>query len=149
MNKKIAAACVIVLMTVVLFGNFAVYRASAQIPLKASLIVESAINPVAEYPSPFSVYVVILASASGGIAPYVIEVFIKHADEPWQLLAIFDTDAFKQPPVVWSTFVPHNSTEQPLYIWVRVTDSTGAQAVQGTTILLPILPPLPWGPPPS
>lgn len=142
LNKKIASTCIIAVMTSVVLGTFLVNRAAAQ-ALKANVVVESGLNP---FPKVVAndldiVYVMIMAGGYGGTGPYTIEVWLRQRDDPWQRWAIYD-QMYGSMPVLWSTNAPTTEAKRYLDIYVRVTDSVAAMAVQELTILIPLSSPI-------
>jgi len=114
------------------------YRASAQ-ALKASVVVESGLNPIPKVVSNDLdiVYVMVVAGGSGGTGPYTIEVWIRQASDPWQQWAIYE-QMYGSMPILWSTNAPTDPAKRSVDIYVRVTDSMGAMASQFLTILIPL-----------
>ena len=142
LNKKIASVSIIAIMTVVLFGTFAVYRTSAQGPLKANAAIFSGMSPIPKQVANDLdiVYVVVMAGATGGTAPYTLEIWIRQQPDPYQRWAIFEQPYTGGAPIplVWSTNAPTSSDQRYVNIFVRVTDSLAAVASEELTILLPM-----------
>ena len=142
MNKKIASACIIVVMAIVIFGTFYVNRAASVAALKVTLWVSCGLNPLPKVVPSASdiVYVVIMAQASGGTLPCSIQVYLRQGEDLPQLWSSFEQTSMYQTsiPVVWSTNAPTSEAQRNLDIFVRVTDSTLAIAEQGSRIYLPL-----------
>ena len=142
LNKKIASVSIIAIMTVVLFGTFAVYRALAQGPLTVNAAIFSGLSPIPKQVTNDLdiVYVAVMAGASGGTGPYTIEVWIRQQPDPYQRWAIFEQPATGGGgiPILWSTNAPTTSDQRFVNIFVRVTDSTAAVEFEEFTILLPM-----------
>lgn len=142
LNKKIASISIIAIMTVVLLGTFAVYQTSAQGPLKVNAAIFSGLSPFPKWQANDLdiVYVAVMAGASGGTAPYTIEIWIRQQPDPWQRWAIFDqySEGAGGIPILWSTNAPTSSDQRYVSIIVRITDSLAEVASEQFTILLPM-----------
>lgn len=147
LNRKIASISIIAIMTVVLLGTFAVYRTSAQGPLKVNAAIFSGLSPFPKWQADDLdiVYVAVMAGASGGTAPYTIEIWIRQQPDPYQRWAIFDQyyEGAGGVPILWSTNAPTSEDQRTVNVFVKVTDSTQAVASQYFTILIPLSSPTP------
>ena len=147
MNKKIASACIIVVMAIVIFGAFYVNRAASQSTLKVTLWVSCVLNPLPKVVDTDLdiVYVVIMAQPSGGKEllaerdSYIIQIWLRQGEDPWQLWSSYEQTSrdMSSIPVVWSTYAPTSEAQRNLDIYVKIVDSTLAVAEQWTTIYLP------------
>jgi len=140
LKKKIASVCIITVMATVLLGTFFVNRAFAP-ALKVNVMIESGLNP---FPKIVQndldiVYVLVVATASGGTSPYTIEIWIRQRPDPYQRWAIYEqTYTYQSVPVLWSTNAPTLASQRIVDIRVKATDSIGTIALQNFLIYLPM-----------